>query len=76
MMGVGGFRVAKYSFWGQNDVVLAIIYIFFKFYIYTKTMSFWIARVQNGVVLNQLSFIQNDAVLDFGSPKRRRFGSG
>ena len=32
-MGVGGFRDAKYSFWGQNDVVLGII-IFLKFYIY------------------------------------------
>ena len=27
-MGVGGFGVAKYSFWGQNDIVLAIIRFF------------------------------------------------
>ena len=27
-----------------------------------KTTSFWTARVQNDVVLNQLSFIRNDVV--------------
>ena len=27
-MGVGRFGVMKYSLWGQNDVVLGIIYIY------------------------------------------------
>ena len=46
-MGVGGLRVANYSFQGQNDVVLAIILFFLKImHIY-----------QNDVVLNQLSLI-------------------
>ena len=48
---VGGFRIVKYSFWGQNDVVLAFIEpkrrrfshhnFFLKFRIY-----------QNDVILN------------------------
>ena len=71
-MGVGEFRSAKYSFWGQNGVVLAFLepkqrryrasIIFFSNSAYTKTTSFWTARVQNGVVLNQLSLIQNNVV--------------
>ena len=44
-MGVGGFRGAKYSFWGQNNDVLAIRIFFLKFYT---------VRVQDGVILNQL----------------------
>ena len=60
-MRVGGFGVAKYGFWGQKDIVLAIIF-FFKFYKYPKMMSFWTMRVQNSVVLNQLSLIQNDVI--------------
>ena len=60
------------SFYGCN-------FFFFLSSAYTKTTSFWIERVQNGVVLNQhpkrrrLGYIQNDVVLASDSPKRRHF---
>ena len=73
-MGVGGFGVAKYNFWDQNDIVLTFLgpkrcyfshhkfFFFFFFCRYLKTTSFWTARVQNDVILNKLSLIQNDVI--------------
>ena len=49
-MEVGGFRDAKYNFWGQNGIVLEL-HLFFLNSAYTKPTSFWTAMVQNGVVL-------------------------
>ena len=37
-------------------------HFFLKFYKYPKMMSFWTTRVQNSVILNQLSLIQNDVI--------------
>ena len=51
----GLFRAKMTSFYGCN-------YRYFLNSAYTKTTSFWTERVQNSVVLNQLSHIQNDIV--------------
>ena len=73
--------MSKYSFWGPKGRRFGLwlakttsfyLFPFFKS-TYIKTMSFRAARVQNDIVLNMQSLIQNDAVLDSGSPKRRRF---
>ena len=75
-MGVGGFGVAKYSFWGQNDIVLTFLdpkrrrfshqIFFFKLCKYTKTTLFWTLVTLNDVIL---SCIKKKKM------KQRRFGN-
>ena len=55
-MGVGGFRDAKYSFWGQNDVVLNKLSLIQNDVVWVsdnlcKMTLFWFLAALNDIVL-------------------------
>ena len=60
-MGVGGFKVANYSLWGQNDIVLA--------FLEPKRHRF----SHHNFFFKILHIYQNNVVLNYEGPKQHRF---